>query len=126
MLPWQFSAYDYIVSALVAVLIVGLANAPLPMPGAAVERLIRLLAGTTFGLYLLHFPLLLFFGTVIPGPADRPMHQMLVFGLTLGIAIGVSHMIERQKGGLKRALRSGLDLVRRRRLRPALERQGLQ
>jgi hypothetical protein len=34
---------------------------------------------------------------VIPGPADRPMHQMLVFGLTLGIAIGVSHMIERQK-----------------------------
>ena len=126
LLPWQFSAYDYIVSALVAVLIVGLANAPLPMPGAAVERLIRLLAGTTFGLYLLHFPLLLFFGTVIPGPADRPMHQMLVFGLTLGIAIGVSHMIERQKGGLKRALRSGLDLVRRRRLRPALERQGLQ
>ena len=126
LLPWQFSAYDYIVSALVALLIVGLANAPLPMPGAAVERLIRLLAGTTFGLYLLHFPLLLFFGTVIPGPADRPMHQMLVFGLTLGIAIGVSHMIERQKGGLKRALRSGLDLVRRRRLRPALERQGLQ
>jgi peptidoglycan/LPS O-acetylase OafA/YrhL len=121
LLPWQFSAYDYIASVLVALFIVGLANAPLPMPGAALQRLIRFLAGTTFGLYLLHFPLLLFFGTVIPGPADRPMHQMLVFGLTLGVAIVVSHTIEQQKAGLKRALRSGLDLVRRRRLRPVLE-----
>jgi hypothetical protein len=51
---------------------------------------------------------------------------MLVFGLTLGVALAVSHVIEQQKGGLKRALRSGLELVRRRRLRPALERQGLQ
>ena len=125
LLPWEFSAYDYIVSALVALFIVGLANASLPMPGATVERLIRVLAGTTFGLYLLHFPLLLFFGTVIPGPANRPMHQMLVFGLTLGVALAISHVIEQQKGGLKRALRSGLDLVRRRRLRFALERQGL-
>jgi peptidoglycan/LPS O-acetylase OafA/YrhL len=125
-LPWQFSPYDYIVSALVALFIVGLANTPLPMPGAAVERLIRMLAGTTFGLYLLHFPLLLFFGTVVPGPASRPLHQVLVFGLTLGVALAVSHVIEQQKGGLKRALRSGLELVRRRRLRPALERQGLQ
>jgi peptidoglycan/LPS O-acetylase OafA/YrhL len=124
-LPWQFSPYDYIVSALVALIIAGLVNVRLPVPGPAVQRLIRLLAGTTFGLYLLHFPLLLFFGTVIPGPADRPMHQMLVFGLTLGVAITVSHIIEQQKGGLKRALSSGLDLVRRRRLRPALERQGL-
>ena len=126
-LPYEgdFGAYDYIVGVLVAFFIVGLANAPLPMPGAAVERLIRFLAGTTFGLYLLHFPLLLFFGTIIPGPAYRPIHQVLVFGLTLGLAIAVSHMIERQKGALKRALRSGLELVRRRRLRPALERQGV-
>jgi peptidoglycan/LPS O-acetylase OafA/YrhL len=125
LLPWGFSAYDYIVSALVALFIVGLANAPLPMPGAAVQRVIRLLAGTTFGLYLLHFPLLLFFGTVIPGPANRPMRQMLVFGLTLGVALAVSHVIEQQKGGLKRALRSGLEMVRSKRPRPALERQGL-
>ena len=121
----DFGAYDYIVGVLVAFFIVGLANAPLPVPGAAVQRLIRFLAGTTFGLYLLHLPLLLFFGTVIPGPADRPMHQMLVFGLTLGLAITISHVIEQQKGPLKRALRSGLALVHRRRLRPALERQGL-
>jgi peptidoglycan/LPS O-acetylase OafA/YrhL len=124
LLPSEFSAYDYIVSAFVAFFIVGLANAPLPVPGAAVQRLIRLLAGTTFGLYLLHVPLLLFLGTVIPGPADGASHRILVFGLTLGVAIAFSHIIEQQKGALKRALRSGLDLARRRRLRPALERQG--
>ena len=128
--PWlpyggDFGAYDYIVGALVALFIVGLANAPLPMPGAAVQRLIRFLAGTTFGLYLLHFPLLNFFGTVIRGPANSASHWLPVFGLTLGVAITVSHAIEQQKGPLKRALRSGLDLARRRRLRPALERQGL-
>ena len=54
--PGNFSAYAYIVGALVALLIVGLANAPLPVPGAMVERPIRFLAGATFGLYLLHFP----------------------------------------------------------------------
>jgi peptidoglycan/LPS O-acetylase OafA/YrhL len=128
--PWlpyggDFGGYDYVVGALVAFFIVGLANIRLPMPGAAAQRLIRFLAGTTFGLYLLHFPLLLFFGTVIPGPANRPMHQMLVFGLTLGVAIGVSHVIEQQKGALKRALRSALEMARSKRLRPALERQGL-
>jgi len=125
LLPWQFSAYDYIVSALVALFIVGLANAPLPMPGAAVQRVIRFLAGTTFGLYLLHFPLLLFFGTVIPGPADSTSHRILVFGLTLGVAIAFSHVIEQQKGALKGALRSGLEMVRSKRSRPVLERQGL-
>jgi len=125
--PWlgDVSVYFYIVGPLIALFIVGLANAPLPMPGAAVQRLIRFLAGTTFGLYLLHFPLLNFFATVIPGPADRTSHRILLFALTLGVAIAFSHVIEQQKGPLKRALRSGLALLRRRRLRPALERQGL-
>jgi peptidoglycan/LPS O-acetylase OafA/YrhL len=91
------------------------------MPAAAVQRLIRFLAGTTFGLYLLHFPLLNFFGTVIPGPADRATHRILVFGLTLVGSIVVAHLIEQQKGAFKRALRSGLDMVRRKRSRPAHE-----
>jgi peptidoglycan/LPS O-acetylase OafA/YrhL len=124
-LPNDYSAYDYIVSALVALFIIGLANARLAMPGARIERLIRFLAGTTFGLYLLHVPLLNFLGTVIPGPPDGMAHRILVFGLTLGVAIAFSHVIERQKGALKRALRSGVDAVRKRRSRPVLERQGL-
>ena len=126
--PWLSGvlpyAYHYIVGALAALFVVGLANASLPMPGAAVERLIRLLAGTTFGLYLLHYPLLNFFGTVIPGPPERAMHRMLVFGLTLGVAIALAYVIEARKRALKRGLRSGLNMVRAKRLRPVLQCQG--
>src|SRR5215469_16295328 len=81
-LPGDLSAYDYIVGAIVALFIVGLANTTLPVPGAAAQRQIRFLAGTTFGLYLLHFPFLNFFATIIPGPPERLMHGLLVFGLT--------------------------------------------
>jgi len=124
--PPFFSGHDYVVGALVALLIIGLANARLLMPGAAIQRLIRLLAGTSFGLYLLHYPLLNFLGTVIPGPADRTLHRILVFGLTLGGSIGLAHLIERQKGILKHTLRSGLDMVRGRRPPSAVHRQGLR
>jgi len=92
------------------------------LPGTTVERLVRVLAGTTFGLYLLHFPLLNFFGTVIPGPAEHALHRVLVFGLTLGVAIALAHIIEQQKGACKRALISGLDMVRGRRTCRAAER----
>ena len=77
--------------------IIGLANTSPPVPGVPVQRLIRLLAGTMFGLYLLHFPLLNFFGAVIPGPPGRVTHGLLVFGLTLGMAISFSYVIEQQK-----------------------------
>jgi peptidoglycan/LPS O-acetylase OafA/YrhL len=77
------------------------------MPAAAAERLIRFLAGTTFRVYLMHFPLLNFFGTVIPGPADRATRGILVFGLTPRGSIVIAHLIEQQKGAFKRALRLG-------------------
>ena len=93
------TAYHYIVGALAALFVVGLANASLPMPGAAVERLIRLLARSTLGLYLLHYPLLNFFGTVIPSQPERAMHRMLVFGLTLGVAIALAYVIEGAEKG---------------------------
>jgi len=78
-----------------------------------VERPIRFLAGTAFGLYLLHQPLLNFFGTVIPGPPGRLMHGLPVIGISLVLAIVFARVIEPQKGPLKRALRSGLDRLRR-------------
>jgi len=122
-LPFSYSAHDYIIGALGAVLIMALANARLPMPGKAIERLIRWLAGTSFGLYLLHYPLLNFFGTVIPGPAAGAMHGILVFGFTLGVALALGRIAEQQKGALKRALRWGLDMVIERRARSAFESQ---
>jgi peptidoglycan/LPS O-acetylase OafA/YrhL len=106
--PPAFSAYDYILGVVVALFIVGLANVRLAMPAPRFERLVRGLAGTSFGLYLLHYPLLNFFGTVVPGPADGALHRVLVFGLALGGALGLASLIEPRKAGLKRQLRSAL------------------
>ena len=46
-LPPDFSAYDFVLGALVALFIIGLANVQLPMPRARFERLVRGLAGTS-------------------------------------------------------------------------------
>ncbi len=110
-LPPNFSAYDFVLGALVALFIIGLANVQLPMPTARFERLVRGLAGTSFGLYLLHYPLLNFIGTVVPGPPDRALHRVLVFGLALGGALGLASLIEPRKAALKAQLRSALQFI---------------
>jgi len=69
------------------------------MPGIALDRLI--LAGASFGLYLLHYPLLNFFGTVISRPPDRAMHQVLVFAFSVGCPIALAHLIEQRRAALK-------------------------
>ena len=46
----------HIVGALVALSIAALAKVTPTMPGIALERLIRGLAGASFGLYLLYYP----------------------------------------------------------------------
>ena len=119
-LPPEFSAYDYILGAIVALFIVGLANARLPMPAGWLNRMVHALAGTTFGLYLLHFPLLNFFATVVPGPPDGFMHRALVFGFALTGGLGLARLIEPRKAALKRWLYAVLS----RRPQPAVARQG--
>jgi peptidoglycan/LPS O-acetylase OafA/YrhL len=124
-LPSDCTDYDYVLGGLVSLFIVGLANAELPTPGFRFERLVRWLAATTFGLYLLHFPLLNFFAAVIPGPPDRAIHRLLVFVLALGTAFAVAWPAEPRKTALKRWFRAVLDNVLGRRPPPALERQRL-
>ena len=124
-LPPNFSAYDFVLGAVVALFIVGLANVRLAMPGPRFERLVRGLAGTSFGLYLLHYPLLNFFGTVVPGPPDGAQHRVLVFGLALGGALGLASLIEPRKGALKAQLRTALHVLLGKPPPPAVARQRL-
>ena len=123
--PPDFSDYDFVLGALVAAFIIGLANVRLPMPGRRLERLVRGLAGTSFGLYLLHYPLLNFFGTVVPGPPYGALHRALVFGLALGAALGLARLIEPRKAALKSQLRSTLYLLLGKRPSPAVARERL-
>jgi peptidoglycan/LPS O-acetylase OafA/YrhL len=122
-LPPGYSGYDYLIGALTALFLVGLANARLPLPGIRVQRTVRWLAGASFGLYLLHYPLLTFWATVIPGAVDGPIHRVLVFVLALGAAIGIGRLIEQRKGALKPFLRTGFDAVLGKPTAQALERR---
>jgi len=124
-LPSNCTGYDYLIGSLVALFIVGLANTELPMPGLRFERLVRSLAATTFGLYLLHFPLLNFFAAIIPGPPDGAIRRILIFVLALGIALAVAWFAEPRKTELKRWFHTVLDNVLGRRPASGLERQPL-
>ena len=124
-LPPDFSTYDFVLGALVALFIIGLANVQLPMPGYRFERLVRGLAGMSFGLYLLHYPLLNFFGTVVPGSPDGALHRVLVFGLALGGALGLASLIEPRKRALKAQLRTALHILLGKPPLPAVARQRL-
>ena len=101
----------YDIGAVVALFIVGLANVRLPMPGRRFQQVVRGLAGTSFGLYLLHYPFLNFFGTLVPGPPEDNLHRVLVFALALSGALGLASLIEPRKAGLKSQLRSALHLI---------------
>jgi len=124
-LPSDCTAYDYVIGGLVALLIAGLANAELPMPGFRLERLVRSLAATTFGLYLLHFPLLNFFAAVIPGSPDGAVRRILIFVLALGAAVAVAWFVEPTKTPLKRWFHTVLDNVLGKRLPSRFERERL-
>jgi peptidoglycan/LPS O-acetylase OafA/YrhL len=95
------------------------------MPSLRFERLVRSLAATTFGLYLLHFPLLSFFAAVIPGLPDGAIHRILVFVLALGTALAVAWFAEPRKTALKRWFHAVLANVLGRRSPSGLERQRL-
>lgn len=111
-LPHDFSAHDFVIGLIIAALICGIAKARLPMPGRRLATAVHTLAGTTFGLYLFHYPLLNFFGSVLPGEPASWTHRVLLFGFTLGTALLLAALVEQRKTALKRFLRAALSVTR--------------
>ena len=113
-LPDEYSAYDYIVGALVAVFILGLARSRLPEPSPRIARPIRWLAGASFGLYLLHYPLLRFFSDIFAGSHTNWMYRVVLFALPLATSIVLARLIEQSKDAYRVALNRGLHFFRAR------------
>lgn len=81
----RFALTDYLLGLIVAANFVG-ARAIAPVLGRVLLPLakpIRWLAGYTFSLYLMHQPLLLFFGAAIDGDPRSPLYFLAVLGAIL-------------------------------------------
>lgn len=96
----------YFVGALVFVNLLALVGSPriLDRPMAKIERPARFLAGFTFSLYLLHYPLLQFFAAVIHNDPANPLHFLLILtSVALSVYI-VGRYTEHKKDHLRRLL----------------------
>jgi peptidoglycan/LPS O-acetylase OafA/YrhL len=58
----------------------------------------------TFALYLLHYPLLSFFGAVLPGPPPGFLRCLEIGSLALVFIIGLAQITEGQKHRWRRLL----------------------
>ncbi|MEM9225353.1 MAG: acyltransferase [Pseudomonadota bacterium] len=85
------------------------------------EPAIRWLAGGSFALYLIHFPVMHFAGALLPGDVHAAWRQGLLLALPCIIAYAFAEISERRRPALRNALRA---LVQRSRLRPARRAQG--
>ncbi len=102
----RFVAGDYLLGLLVVCNFAGMRNivdglAPMLLP---IERPVRVLAGYTFTLYLLHQPLFLFWTAVVRGDPGSSAFWWTVTGLT-AVSVGlIGHVTEQQRHRLRAAL----------------------
>ena len=71
-----------------------------------VEPAIRWLAGGSFALYLVHFPLMHFFAAVLPGTPDIVWRQALLLVIPIMLAYVFAELTERRRVSLQTRLRS--------------------
>ena len=99
-------AYDYGIGLLVAAQLLGVhAVAPVIWRGLRlISRPVAWLAGASFTLYLLHYPLLHFIAAASPWPADHWARRVLVFLLPPLVALVVAAFTERRRTAWRRAI----------------------
>jgi len=104
----------YVTGILFACNIAGFAAIQHRVSLRSVERPIRWLAGMTFSLYLLHYPLLHLATAVLPGEASSWPRAALVTGLVLLAIAALASVTERKKRVARRAIDAvGLAFMRR-------------
>jgi peptidoglycan/LPS O-acetylase OafA/YrhL len=103
----------YVTGILFACNIAGFAAIQHRVSLRSVERPIRWLAGMTFSLYLLHYPLLHLATAALPGEASSWPRAALVTGLVLLAIAALAGVTERKKREARRAIDAvGLALMR--------------
>jgi peptidoglycan/LPS O-acetylase OafA/YrhL len=99
-------AEDYLVAALFGLQLIGIARLS-DVVGRLLGRFaqpIRWLAGATFSLYLLHFPVMQFIAAAMPWPPASTVARVLVFALSLGIVLLLAEVTERRKAAWRRVI----------------------
>lgn len=108
-----FSRYfitDYLLALVIAANFVGFRGIAhhFAAPLIRCERPIRWVASFTFSLYLLHQPLLQFFGALIHGDPSRPWFYLQVLAATLACVVAISLLTEQKRAHLRNAIRRRL------------------
>lgn len=116
---------SYAIGALVAIHFVGAHALAHRLRGGfgGLERPIRWLAGSTFTIYLLHYPLLRLIGAAIPYDRNSAAAVFLVFAATLAICVAVGSAVEPRKAWLRARLER---LFQRRTAEPLAPQANLQ
>ena len=105
--PIGFSQWylgDYVVGILTMTLVFGLGSAELTVPNWLLP-LVTGLANLSFGLYLMHFPFLLFFGSLLAE------HGWIAIILSFACTMTFAAIVEPQKNRLRRLL-TGMSALR--------------
>lgn len=79
--------------------------------GGAVERSVRWLAGASFSLYLVHYPVLQFVNSVVPLGPSGPVRDVALLALVIALCLLFARLFERPLPQLRKAVRALYDRV---------------
>jgi peptidoglycan/LPS O-acetylase OafA/YrhL len=98
--------YDYVVGMMFVAHIIGLRGLGRVLPampeGAA--RVIRWLGGTTFGIYLFHYPVMHFAVVLMPWPVGSSASRIAIAVVTAAVVLALARWAEGSRAGWRRLL----------------------
>jgi peptidoglycan/LPS O-acetylase OafA/YrhL len=112
-LPFTFTAermgdygYHYLVALLFSANLLGFAafSERLSAPLQALSRPIRWLGGTTFTLYLFHYPILMILLAITPWQPEAWQNRIVMFAVPLLLVAAAAQVTERQKFAWRRVI----------------------